>query len=153
LRRLHGILQGAFGWDSSHLHEFLIGRRRIGPGEHDGFGEPPEDECDVIVAQIAPRKQSHFLYFYDFGDSWEHEVRVEGVSPPTDGQKYPRCTDGARACPPEDCGGIPGYENLIEAVADPQHPDHQELLEWLGVPFDPGLFDLRAANARVQRLR
>jgi hypothetical protein len=81
------------------------------------------------------------LYTYDFGDDWHHVVAHEGVSQPEPGVDYPRCIGGARRCPPEDCGGVHGYAEFLAAIADPQHPDHGELLAWVGGRFDPDAFD------------
>ncbi|MBI3554008.1 MAG: plasmid pRiA4b ORF-3 family protein [Elusimicrobia bacterium] len=92
-------------------------------------------------------------YEYDFGDGWTHTILVEKTLPPDDPKKYPLCLEGARACPPEDCGGVPGYEETLEIIADPKHPEHEERLEWLGEPYDPEAFDLATLNKKLARLK
>ena len=94
-----------------------------------------------------------FGYQYDFGDSWQHEVLFEGIVPAEPKQKYPLCVDGARACPPEDCGGIGSYGYFLEAIQDPEHERHDELLQWVGGEFDPEAFNVDAVNAALAALR
>ena len=106
LGKLHAVLQDAFGWTSSHLHQFIVGETVIGMPDLDAF-EPVVDERKIRLDEIAQAK-SRFVYEYDFGDSWEHQVVVEKVLPVEAGVRYPRCLAGERACPPEDCGGIGG---------------------------------------------
>ena len=91
-------------------------------------------------------------YEYDFGDSWEHELLVEKILPRDEGKRYPVCLTGKRACPPEDCGGILGYASFLEAIRDPEHPEHDEMLEWVGGEFDPDIFDLDEVNRELQQL-
>jgi hypothetical protein len=106
--------------------------------------------------QIAPRPKDRFGYTYDFGDNWEHDILVEAVTDPEPGIAYPRCLTGRRACPPEDCGGIWGYEYLLEILTDPAHEEHQDRLEWLGLDsadqFDPAAFDPAHANTALSDL-
>ncbi len=92
------------------------------------------------------------MYKYDFGDSWRHAVRVEEVLAGDPKQRYPRCIGGARACPPEDVGGTPGYARFLRAIGDPRHPERQEYLRWLGGRFDPEAFDAGAVNPSLRRL-
>lgn len=145
LARLHAIIQRCMGWGDAHLHVFTIGGAE--------YGDPvqwPDDEMDderkVKVSQFAGRGVKKIIYEYDMGDSWGHTIQVEKIVPAEPGVKYPRCIDGARACPPEDCGGLGGYENLLEALRNPQHAEHDEMLEWLGGDFDPEAFDVDEIN-------
>ena len=96
--------------------------------------------------KIAPSEGNKFIYEYDFGDSWEHVVLVEKILPPEPDKKYPVCIKGKRACPPEDIGGIWGYEEFIEAMSDPSHNKHDSYLEWWGDEFDPEAFDIEEIN-------
>jgi hypothetical protein len=89
-------------------------------------------------------------YLYDFGDGWEHEIILESILPRPPGRMRPSCLDGARACPPEDCGSTPGYEEILEAMRDPKHPERERYLEWLGEPYDPEKFDLKQVNLDLE---
>jgi hypothetical protein len=148
---LHGVLQSALGWTDSHLHMFSLGEARFGWVDPD-FDEDVTDETTVRLSDIAG-PGSRIGYEYDFGDSWEHEITVEAVSPAEPGVAYPRCLDGGGACPPEDCGGVWGYHELRDTVADPAADDHRAMLSWLGLDdaaqFDAAAFDLEAANRRI----
>ncbi len=167
LAKLHAAIQAAFPWTNSHLHLFEVqGERFSDPGFELDYVEG--DERKVTIAQAAPRVGDRFTYEYDFGDSWSHQIRVSAIEPlPADGAA-PRmmCVGGARACPPDDCGGTGGYEELVLALADPKHERHDELISWLTEwraelaggdrrfegPFDPEAFDLEAANKAVGKL-
>jgi hypothetical protein len=117
------------------------------------MGNESLDESSYGLANIAPAVKSKFLYEYDFGDSWEHLIVVEKILPPDADFQHPVCLAGANACPPDDCGGIPGYYNLVEALADPKHPEHEELKEWIGGDWDPLRFDLEKTNRSLKRLK
>lgn len=158
LDQFHDVIQVAMGWTHSHLHQFVIGR---GPATQ-FYGEPdtefldrgPEmlDERRFSVADLAPAAKRKFVYEYDFGDSWEHEVLVEKTLPPDAGFKHPVCLGGARACPPEDCGGSWGYSNLLEILADPKHPEHEETREWVGEEFHAEEFCVEDVNEILKQL-
>jgi tetratricopeptide (TPR) repeat protein len=152
LAKLHDVVQIAMGWTDSHLHQFEAGRRSIGVPDPNGW-QQVEDERKVRLADVAPGEKARLRYQYDFGDSWEHEILVEKVLPTETGARYPLCTAGRRACPPEDVGGVWGYADFLDAIADPAHERHEELLEWIGGEFDPEAFDLAAINADLRRLR
>ncbi len=102
---------------------------------------------------MLKRARSKFHYIYDFGDNWEHEIIVEKITPLDAGRHYPCCLAGERACPPEDCGGVWGYKDLLDITSTPDHPDYEELREWLGEHFDPEAFDLEAVNRSLKRLK
>jgi hypothetical protein len=154
LSKLHRILQATMGWYDAHLHQFIVGRTFYSPPSGYGFDElDAESTRGVKLNMIAPREKSKFIYEYDFGDSWEHEILVEKILPREPGTRYPVCIKGKRACPPEDCGGVWGYAALLETIADPSHPEHEEMLEWLGNGFDPEAFDLEAINQRLRSIR
>ncbi|NVJ28575.1 plasmid pRiA4b ORF-3 family protein [Myxococcus sp. AM011] len=159
LSKLHDVLQEAFGWNHSHMHVFEdTSRRRYGDmaGEADdrGFGGDASlrDEREYSVSDIAPRARSLFGYIYDFGDDWVHRRRVKKVQPAEPGKRYPACVAGARAAPPDDCGGVPGYERLLKALEDPEHGEHEEMRQWLGGPYDPEAFDLKSTDKAVRTI-
>jgi pRiA4b ORF-3-like protein len=137
---LHHVLQGAFGWSDYHLHEFEIDGVRYGTDHGDGWGSPPKSENRARLGSVA-RQGTVIEYTYDFGDNWVHRVVVEKVGPADPKVSYPSCIAGKRACPPEDCGGVWGYGELLAAISDPDHPEHESMLEWVGGEFDPEAFD------------
>ena len=148
LAKLHGIIQVAFGWDDAHLHVFETAYGHFGIADRE-LGH--RAESPVTLEQVASAEGERFRYTYDFGDDWTHEIVAEKVLDRGPGP-YPRCTGGRRAAPPEDCGGVWGYAELIEVLADPGHPEHAERLEWLGLDsaadFDPARFD----SAEITRI-
>lgn len=148
---LHHILQIVMGWTDSHLHMFRAGRTAIGAPdpEWDDFGFDSIDERRIKLAEVAPEEKSKFTYEYDFGDGWEHDVRVERILPADPKIDLPVCLKGKRACPPEDCGGPYGYLDLLEVLADPDDPEHEEMLDWLGGEWDAEAFDLDAVNVML----
>ena len=154
LARLHDILQIAMGWENSHLHEFTAGKRRFGPPDDDDMGIPNvQDERTVLLSDVLDRAGAKALYTYDFGDSWEHEIVLEKVLPAEPDASYPICTAGKGACPPEDCGGLPGFYSLLEALQDPDDEENEELLEMVDSDYDPDAFPLEAVNERLTRPR
>ncbi len=145
---LHGVIQCAMGWDGGHLHQFIHQRQYFGaPSDDDG--DRVTDEDKVRLSDLHLRAKSKFVYEYDFGDGWMHDIVVEKTLPVEKGVDYPRCIDGKLACPPDDCGGIWGYYNMLQAVSDPKHPEHEDYKEWLGDKFDPEAFDLEAKDATL----
>ena len=147
LHQLHTILQIVMGWTNSHLHQFIIDDEYYGePDEEDGYSEELKNEKRYRLNQFVARKGFKFIYEYDFGDSWEHTVHVEAILPVQKGAQYPVCLKGKRACPPEDVGGVWGYDDLLKAFADPKHPEHDDIVEELGEDFDPEFFDMEDVN-------
>ena len=154
LDELHEHIQTAMGWTNSHLHQFEIDGQRHGNPEllDDGFMDFECVNSTVTrISDIVPSdgRRFRFLYEYDFGDDWEHEVLFEGCPPAESGRQYPLCVEGERACPPEDVGGVWGYAEFLQALADPRHERHDQLLEWSG-PFDPDAFDAAEATRVMQ---
>jgi hypothetical protein len=150
LAQLHQVIQMAFGWEDAHLHAFEIGGRRYSRPDFELWDEAA-DEGKARLRDLA-RPGTRLRYTYDFGDSWEHDVLVEDLLP-SDGVPHAVCLTGRRAGPPEDCGGVWGYAELCDILADPDHPDHAERVEWLGRPYDPAAFDKDAVNASLGRIR
>ncbi|HET7488744.1 MAG TPA: plasmid pRiA4b ORF-3 family protein [Acidimicrobiales bacterium] len=151
LATLHRIFQAALGWTDSHLHDFTIRGQRYGTR----FDDYPEEELDERGVTVLGAVGDHrrFAYEYDFGDSWVHQVVIEAVTPTATQLRFAVCLDGQNACPPEDCGGSRGYAELLEALADPDHEEHDEFAQWVGGAFDPEAFDLAAVNVALQHLR
>lgn len=151
--KLHEHIQAAMGWTNSHLHEFRIAGRRCGDPELLDDVEPFAglDSTRTLISSILPPGGAPFSfeYEYDFGDSWRHEVLLEGTPAVQSGLHYPQCLEGARACPPEDVGGVHGYEEYLQAMQNPTHERHEELLQWRG-PFDPDAFSSTRATHVMQ---
>jgi hypothetical protein len=143
------------GWTNSHLYRFGIGCAE--------YGEPDPEYADngidmrnakrTKLNQVVPSEKMRFTYEYDFGDSWEHQILVEKILSAEASAQYPVCLAGKRACPPEDCGGIWGYEELLQIIRDPGHVEHKRMMEWLGGLFDPEEFDIDEVNRSLRRLR
>jgi Plasmid pRiA4b ORF-3-like protein len=148
---LHLTIQGAMGWRNAHLHAFEIAGKRY----EDGVGSRTSLNRKVAVGDV-------FHYAYDFGDDWEHEIVVERAYEVQSRRHYPKCLDGARTCPPEDVGGVPGYARFLEILADPTHPECQETLTWArefwsGIRYGttegmPERFDAQSATWQIQAM-
>ena len=155
LDQLHEHIQSAMGWTNSHLHQFQIKGERYGDPAllDDGYDDfQCVDSTATVLSKLLPKSGERFpfLYEYDFGDGWRHEILFEGY-PQIDRQtKYPCCVEGERACPPEDVGGPWGYPGYLEALADPTHEEHEDYLEWNG-PFDPAAFSAAEATERMRQ--
>jgi len=153
LAKLHKILQRVMGWEDVHLHQFLIHGDRYGSRDCNTSAlERANDERRCTLGKVA-KAGSEFVYHYDFGDNWEHVLVIETALPPQEGGRYPVCLAGARACPPEDVGGIPGYENYLRAINDPKHPESAEYLEWIGRHFDSEAFNVDEINSALHAMR
>lgn len=154
LGKLHAVIQVAMGWEDDHLHEFVIGRKRYGRRVADSFGfdDAPLDE-DIVRLNGVAKPKTKFAYQYDFGDGWDHEIRIEREVESDTGKRKARCVAGEHACPPEDCGGVYGYANMLAILDDPQHEEYDETREWLGDEFDPLEFDLKTVERKLSSLK
>ncbi len=157
LGRLHAVIQVAMGWQGVHLHMFQVGNGNYSDPRfelEDAGGSAVENEFLTRVDEAFRMGKGRIAYEYDFGDCWEHEVRLRKAYPPSEApQLGPVCIDGARACPPEDVGGIAGFERFLMVMADPDHPEYEETAEWCGGTFDAEALDLGPINRRLKRLR
>jgi len=152
LADLHMAIQAAMGWYGCHLHDFDVGGRRYGdPSDTDDFDDDDDvaDESRLRLNALVRSGVTRFRYTYDYGDRWEHEILIEKAPPAGPARALPACVAGKRNCPPEDCGGPWGYAELLEILADPGHPQHDEQLEWVGGEFDPEDFSVEDANAML----
>ena len=154
LSDLADVLEAAMGWLGCHLHSFEAdGMLYETPaGESLGFRRP-RDERKARLGEVLPGVKSKMRWDYDFGDGWQHDVVVEAIEPARAGVTYPVCLTGKRACPSEDCGGPWGYSNLLTALSDPSHEEHEELTEWVGEDFDPAHFDAGEATEDMRSAR
>jgi hypothetical protein len=144
LAGLHDVIQTVFGWTDSHLHQFFIGDAAY--GRPMDFDEAVLDEAASTLAEAVGARVKRFMYVYDFGDDWVHDVAVEKLIAGNSGSERPLCIGGKRRRPPEDCGGVPRYREFLKAIRDPSHEEHEAMLEWVGGSFDPEVFDVAAVN-------
>ena len=139
LKALHPVIQAAMGWENEHLFQFEIGGHKVSGGR-------------ASLGDLAAEGIKRFSYLYDMGDSWEHDLRIEKLSPADPSTAYPRYVDGAGRCPPEDVGGIPGFYAFLDALADPNNADHDDRLEWYGGPFHEKDIDDDRIKAQLAKI-
>lgn len=156
LDELHDTIQIVMGWENQHLYQFLINDRMYGDSEL-GTSGSRSDSSEVTLGSLIKRPKTLFIYEYDFGDGWEHEILVEKIRPRPQFEVdfVPICLEGAQACPMEDCGGIFGYYDILNALKDSTHPQHEAMSEtWgnYGSDIDPEHFDLKWVNSSLKAL-
>ncbi len=149
LDELHAVLQITMGWSGYHLHQYRLRNLYIGIPDQE-LDMDIADERKVYLKEVISNPKDSFVYEYDFGDSWEHRIVLEKILP-LNSSESPLVIKGKQACPPEDCGGIWGYHDFLEAIRDPNHEEHESMLEWVGGKFDPDAFDMRFINDRLKR--
>ncbi len=151
LRGLHEVLQTVMGWLDYHLYQFIIEGAYYGePDPFEGVRRVPVHHASRTHLRSIAHIGASFTYEYDFGDGWRHHLVIEDIFPPQPGRLYPRCVAGARACPPEDCGGAHGYRELLAILQDPEHEEYQERMEWVNGALDPEAFDLETVNESLK---
>jgi hypothetical protein len=153
LPKLHRYFQTIMGWENYHLHSFSVGDAIYSEPDPDYDDSRNINERRVRLLDIAGMGQPAFIYTYDYGDNWRHEVTVEKVLTADPDDNYPLCIGGKRACPPEDCGATSGYDHFLQALADPHHEDHEQLRGWIGGIFDSEGFDLNSINRALRKIR
>jgi hypothetical protein len=154
LAALHQVLQTTMGWYDCHLHQFRVGKTYYGTPDIDEFSELNlKDDRKTRLGQVLTKPKQKLIYEYDFGDGWEHEILLEKILTPDPAVLYPRCIGGARACPPEDCGGVGGYANFLAAIRNPDHEEHDECLDWIGGEFDPEEFEVDEVDAGLRLIK
>ncbi|MBT8421110.1 MAG: plasmid pRiA4b ORF-3 family protein [Gammaproteobacteria bacterium] len=154
LPKLHRIMQIVMGWDDCHLHQFTLGGMYYGCAEQldSAFDfEETVDESKYRLNQLLDEEKQSMIYEYDFGDDWEHKITLEKILPFDPKVKLPVCLKAKGACPPEDIGGIWGYYEFLEALNDPDHPEHDGYKEWIGEDFDPNAYDIESVNRLLAR--
>ncbi len=159
--KFHAIIQTAFGWEDAHVYEFSPSgwgsSPTIGSQFEKYFGDGAEEDSDKVkLKDIFKKEKQTFLYIYDFGDEWRHKITLEKIT--DEKLKHASCVDGKGACPPEDCGGVWGYQDFLETISNPKHPEHKDMLAW--VDLEEGqkweeihAFNLEAANKQVQEVK
>jgi len=149
LDELHNVLQVAMGWFGHHLHQYRVRDFYIGIPDDDF---DVTDERDIYLEEILSNPKEYFIYEYDFGDGWEHKIVLEKILP-LESYDSPVVIKGKKACPPDDCGGIWGYADFLDAIEDPEHEEHESMLEWVGGNFDPEEFDMNVINKKLNALK
>lgn len=150
LDRLHRVIQRAMGWHNNHLHEFRVGDARY--GRPDIADRTLQAEARFTLWKLAPNLGLGFRYRYDFKDNWWHSIKVERLLDPDPTHEHPTCSGGGNACPPEHVGGVSGYANMLDAIRNPLHQEHQNVVGWLGGDFDCKHFDIESANLALHRI-
>ncbi len=153
LSDFHKIIQTTMGWTNSHLHQFIKNNTFYTKRMPDDDYWDDLDNIDYTgmkISDLLKNEKDKIIYVYDFGDSWEHDIVLEKIKPIEDDSIYPICLAGKNNCPPEDCGGVWGYINMLEILAQPDHEEYEEYLEWLGGVFDPGKFDKEQVNKMLK---
>lgn len=147
----HQVLQIIMGWHDSHLHEFIISKNSYGLIDPDDDNGNMVDESKFRINDLINKSGQKFQYIYDFGDDWNHRLVLEDTEENEGGQVLPLCIAGQGSCPPEDCGGIHGYYEFVEAMQSPKHGRHKELKKWYGKKYDPSEFDLNGINKSLEK--
>ncbi|WP_177420369.1 plasmid pRiA4b ORF-3 family protein [endosymbiont of Lamellibrachia barhami] len=156
LVKLHRVIQEVMGWYDYHLHEFIIDHR------HYGIVDPNDPNLDLAPKLINEKRKNLvkvlgqkklFEYIYDYGDNWRHTITLENTLPLTSARSSVVCIGGEMACPPEDVGGLGGYFEFLEAMTDPQHEEHESVIQWWGEAFDPRAFDIILVNEKLKQIK
>jgi Plasmid pRiA4b ORF-3-like protein len=153
LSKFHVVILWSMGWQGGHMHEFVIGQTNYGEPDPDFPQVPPVVREDRVTLQQALGSLKTIRYIYDFGDDWEHKIKLEKTLPFDPEMKHPRCIAGQYACPPEDVGGVDAYIDFLDAIRNPAHEEHASMLEWIGGGFDPLTFDLDETNERLSEIK
>ena len=152
LDELHDALQIVLGWTDSHLHQFIINQVFYGISDDEfGIDMDVEDETQFKIKDLINKEKEEMVYEYDFGDDWTHKIILEKILPFDVKQSLPKCLKGKRACPPEDCGGVWGYEQLLDNLSNPNNPEYKEAIDWLGYKIDPEKFDIQETNQLLEK--
>lgn len=146
---LHKVIQTIMGWYNSHLHQFRINNKYYSMPNEESISEFT-DYRKITLNQVITNEKQKFYYDYDFGDGWEHTIILEKILPRDNNSKYPVCIDGKRNCPPEDCGGVGGYEDMIEIISNPTKDGYDAMIEWLGDEYDPEEFEIEEINEMLK---
>ena len=155
LSDFHKIIQSTMGWTNSHLHQFVSGNsfytvRSPGDDFWDDMDNVDYEKEKIKISHFLKNEKERFIYEYDFGDSWTHSIVLEKILPIDKKKKYPICVTGKMSCPPEDCGGIWGYMDMVDILKQPKHEEYEDYVEWLGDDFDPKFFDKKEVNELLQ---
>lgn len=146
LPKFHEVIQLIMGWTDSHLHQFIVGRQCYGVPDPEFGSSEVLDESQCKLSQILKNEKDSIIYEYDFGDGWEHKIVLEKILPFDSKADLPLCLKAKGACPPENIGGVWGYDNFLDVLKDNTHPEHEEYKEWVEDNFDPAAYDIKEVN-------
>lgn len=150
---LHLVIQQVMGWTNTHLYQFIYDENNfIGNPELLDSDDIANDK-EITLSDIFDKPKLKMIYEYDFGDDWEHELVLEKIIDNNPSQQYPFCLEGAMNCPPEDCGGIYGFKDLMKKYKKTNHPDYPFILEWIGEDYDPNFFDVESVNENLKNYK
>ena len=152
LSDLHKIIQTTMGWENMHLHQFMKDTTFYTMKTADGFDDDPYDvdSSKIKISGLLKKAKDKMVYTYDFGDSWQHDIILEKIDPEGDNKNTPLCLTGKNNCPPEDCGGVWGYANMLAVANNPGHEEYEMVSGWFGEGFDPEYFDKEEINKRLK---
>ena len=154
LYKLHKVLQAVMGWEDYHLHIFNVDDVTYAiPSPEDPWPRETKNEKRARLNDVVPDELGSLEYVYDLGDNWHHTIVVEKILSSDEGLERSVCLEGKRSAPPEDCGGVGGYQKFCEAISNSRHPEHDYYLEWVGGAFDPEKFDLDEVNSLLSKVR
>lgn len=155
LYKLHKIIQIAMEWSECHLWEITVGKDVYSDPScfDDDYGTPINDAKKMPLCDVLKNEKSKLIYNYDFGDSWEHKIVLEKICAPEIEVEYPRCIGGKLACPPEDCGGICGFYNMLECLNNPDDEEYESIRDWMGDDYDPEAFDIESVNRGLKSIK
>ncbi|MBI9035529.1 MAG: plasmid pRiA4b ORF-3 family protein [Bacteroidales bacterium] len=154
LSDFHKVIQTTMGWKNSHLHQFVKnGTFYTKRYPEDNYWDEMDnvDYINMPISDLLKMEKEKITYEYDFGDSWTHEIVLEKINPDNNVTEYPLCLSGEKNCPPEDCGGVWGYSDMLDILKQPDHEEYESYIEWLGVEFDPEYFDLDEINKTLKQ--
>ncbi|MFW5707285.1 MAG: plasmid pRiA4b ORF-3 family protein [Bacteroidota bacterium] len=154
LSDFHKVIQTVMGWENSHLHQFIKDETFYLPRMKDDWTWNEMNNVDYKrwkVSGLLKKENDAIVYEYDFGDSWRHSILLEEITDNPRGRKTPLCLDGERNCPPEDCGGVWGYEHLLKVIKDPSNEEYDDMMSWIDEEFDPEKFSVTDVNLRLKR--
>jgi len=149
----HTVIQISMGWENDHLYQFAKGRTFYSPEDYISDEMNNKEYEEIKISDLLKKEKDKILYEYDFGDSWRHDIILEKILPLDDKLNNPICINGKMTCPPEDCGGIWGYANLLKILKQPGHEEYEDYLSWVGTDFDPSSFDKEAVNKVLKRFK
>ncbi len=153
LHTFHRVLQVVMGWEDCHMHQFVVKGKYYGvPGDDDWGDVEINDEKKVALEDLLKKAKDKMIYEYDFGDGWIHEIKLEKIID-DETTVTPVCLAGQRACPPEDCGGVYGYAEMLETLKDPDSEEYEDLKDWIGDDFDPELFSIDRVNKLLKKIK